>query len=335
MSRGFKSTKNIIMEIKENRNIFRSEGYNLWRLKKEWIAVTGERIGENTVPVQLRDGVLVIDVNDASIYHFMITAQDIIIAKSNKYLGRIIIESLDIRKKNRSIRRGITDDLIENERIRKEKYGRKVLENRKEEKSEEDEINRLEISSQEIEAIEESISKIESRYSEFSGRLKEIALNKIKKDKYMLKKGYRKCGKCGSIYYPVSDDQICPECHGKEETLKMEMMSEIIMKNPFIGEKKAAVLAGTDEYTYYKVRDLLAQRTYNDILYLCEKTDIDIVMNEDYSTEIRNEFKVELEILIKEYIDYKIGTEEMSIFLNERKKLIRKIKNDMKFRKNR
>ena len=61
---------------------------------------------------------------------------------------------------------------------------------------------------------------------------------------------------------------------------------------------------------------------------------MDIEENKDYSEEIRNEAKLELELLIKAYIDYRIGTEDKAVFQNERKRVLRKLKNEIKFRKN-
>ena len=143
------------------------------------------------------------------------------------------------------------------------------------------------------------------------------------------------CDKCGTIYYPGKNEKICFECYEKEENKKIEFMIKIIKENPFIGEKNAVLLTNTDDYTYYRVRDILAQRTYFELLYFCERTDLDIEINKDYSSEIRNEAKIELEILIKMYIDYKIGTEDNTIFQNERNKILKKLKREINFRKKR
>ncbi len=335
MSKNFKSTKNIIISMMEKRSIFKSEGYILWNLKQNWKKIIGEKIGENSEPIWLKNGKIVINIKDTSIYHPLVTSQNIIMEKVNEFLGENMVSNLEIRKISRNEGKNITDDLVRNEKLRREIFKEdEFYEEIEERRQKEKKIEKIEISSEEIEIIEKSIDKIDSKYSEFSEKLKKIAINRIKKDIYMLSNGYRRCDRCNSIYYPRKDERICFECYEKKETEKRELMTQIIRENPFIGEKKAVNLTKTDEYTYYKVRDILAQRAYYELLYFCEKADMDIEENKDYSEEIRNEAKLELELLIKAYIDYRIGTEDKAVFQNERKRVLRKLKNEIKFRKN-
>ena len=335
MMKNFKSTKNIVLKILENKKIFKNESYILWKLKENWIEITGKTIGENTDLKWLKNGILTVNVSDPSIYHSIITYQNVIINKSNEFLEKKYINKLEILKINKSIRRNITEELVKNEKIRNDED--EDIEQDLDEiiLKEEKEFNNIKISSEEIFEIENSINKIDEKYKEFSEKLKEIAINRKKKDKYLLTKKYKMCDKCGTIYYPGKNEKICFECYEKEENKKIEFMKKIIKENPFIGEKEAVLLTNTDDYTYYRVRDILAQRTYFELLYFCERTDLDIEINKDYSSEIRNEAKIELEILIKIYIDYKIGTEDNTIFQNERNKILKKLKREINFRKKR
>ena len=54
--------------------------------------------------------------------------------------------------------------------------------------------------------------------------------------------------------------------------------------------------------------------------------------NEEYSFEIRNEAKKEMEDMIKNYIDCKIGSDNKEVFKIERKRILSKLKKDVEFR---
>ena len=181
--------------------------------------------------------------------------------------------------------------------------------------------------------IEESISKI--TYPEIAEKMKEIAINSAKKDIFLLGEGYKMCKTCGKIFLPNNNEQKCFSCYEDEEIIKQRNMKELIERNPYIGETEAINLTKTDTYTYYKVRDFLAQSVFSELLCLCEKANIEIEENSDYREEIKNENKRDVEILISMYIDFKIGTKDTNIYKKERNKVLRKIKNEMNFRKNR
>lgn len=110
-------------------------------------------------------------------------------------------------------------------------------------------------------------------------------------------------------------------------------MARLLTEMPLIGERDAVRMTETDAYTYYKVRDMLAQRVYRDLLYFCIEKNLQIKGNEEWSEEIRKETIVDFEIYVKNYIDFKIGTDNMEIFSKEREKVIRKLNNDRRFRK--
>ncbi len=110
-------------------------------------------------------------------------------------------------------------------------------------------------------------------------------------------------------------------------------MAKLLTEMPLIGERDAVRRTGTDAYTYYKVRDMLAQRVYSDLFYFCMEKNLQIQGNEEWRDEIRKETIVDFEIYVKNYIDLKIGTDNMEIFSKERKKLLKKLNNDRRFKK--
>jgi len=154
-----------------------------------------------------------------------------------------------------------------------------------------------------------------------------------KREKYLLSSGFIQCSECGKIFYPGGNEKICFNCYDRKENRKIDGMARLLTEMPLIGERDAVRMTETDAYTYYKVRDMLAQRVYRDLLYFCIEKNLQIKGNEEWSEEIRKETIVDFEIYVKNYIDFKIGTDNMEIFSKEREKVIRKLNNDRRFRK--
>ncbi len=247
--------------------------------------------------------------------------------KINEFFQGNVVEKVEVRKINKNLRKNVLDfsQKEKSEKISEinEKTGKKVLFQEEEQ----------ELSFEEREKIRENIEKIDKKYENFAIRLKEIAENNRKKEKYLLKNGFIKCSECGKIFYPGENEKICFNCYDRKESRKIDGMARLLTEMPLIGERDAIRMTETDAYTYYKVRDMLAQRIYRDLLYFCIEKNLQIKGNEEWSEEIRKETIVDFEIYVKNYIDFKIGTDNMEIFSKEREKVIRKLNNDRRFRK--
>ena len=125
---------------------------------------------------------------------------------------------------------------------------------------------------------------------------------------------------------------MCFECRMNEKNRKFQKMADLIRNKPYISEKQAVQMTNTDKFTYYKARDILAQQTYNDMLYYCLEKNREISLNGDYEFEIRSESREDVEKFIKNYVDYKIGSDNEEVFKIERKWALRRLRKDMKFR---
>ena len=128
-------------------------------------------------PKFLHNGVLHINVNDANIYHIFITSQELVISKVNEFFGRKLVYNLEIKKINRELDRYKKEEIIEEK-----------IENFLEKKSEDverkiKEFSEIKLSTEKIEKIEESISKI--TYPEIAEKMKEIAINSAKKEIFL------------------------------------------------------------------------------------------------------------------------------------------------------
>ena len=325
MTREIKKLDKNIFELK--CSAFKGEGYTLWKLRKNWEFIAGDIIAEKSEPKNLYMRELTIYVHDPVIHHSIVSYSSIIMKKINEFFQGNVVEKVEVRKINKNLRKNVLDfsQKEKSEKISEinEKKGKKVLFQEEEQ----------ELSFEEREKIRENIEKIDKKYENFAIRLKEIAENNRKKEKYLLKNGFIKCSECGKIFYPGENEKICFNCYDRKESRKIDGMVRLLTEMPLIGERDAVRMTETDAYTYYKVRDMLAQRIYRDLLYFCIEKNLQIKGNEEWSEEIRKETIVDFEIYVKNYIDFKIGTDNMEIFSKEREKVIRKLNNDRRFRK--
>ena len=325
MTREIKKLDKNIFELK--CSAFKDEGYTLWKLRKNWEFIAGDIIAEKSEPKNLYMRELTIYVHDPVIHHSIVLYSSIIMKKINEFFQGNVVEKVEVRKINKNLRKNVLDfgQKEKSEKISEinEKTGKKILFQEEEQ----------ELSFEEKEKIRENIEKIDKKYENFAIRLKEIAENNRKKEKYLLKKGFIECSECGKIFYPGENEKICFNCYDRKESRKIDGMARLLTEMPLIGERDAVRRTETDAYTYYKVRDMLAQRVYRDLLYFCIEKNLQIKGNEEWSDEIRRETIVDFEIYVKNYIDFKIGTDNMEIFSKEREKVIRKLNNDRRFRK--
>ena len=325
MTREIKKLDKNIFELK--CSAFKGEGYTLWKLRKNWELIAGDIIAEKSEPKNLYMRELTIYVHDPVIHHSIVLYSSIIMKKINEFFQGNVVEKVEVRKINKNLRKNVLDfsQKEKSEKISEinEKTRKKVLFQEEEQ----------ELSFEEREKIRENIEKIDKKYENFAIRLKEIAENNRKKEKYLLKNGFIKCSECGKIFYPGENEKICFNCYDRKESRKIDGMARLLTEMPLIGERDAVRMTETDAYTYYKVRDMLAQRVYRDLLYFCIEKNLQIKGNEEWSEEIRKETIVDFEIYVKNYIDFKIGTDNMEIFSKEREKVIRKLNNDRRFRK--
>ena len=243
-------------------------------------------------------------------------------------------------KVNYEIKRDLLDELIENEENRGtiragEIPRRNVRENRINVESENKITGKMKdivLSLEEVSEIHENIDKIDKKYEDIAKRLEKIAIKMKKREKYLKNNGYIECENCKILFLQENKEKICFECRMNEKNLKFQKMADLIKNNPYVSENSAVRITNTDKATYYKARDILAQQTYNDMLYYCLEKNREISLNEDYEFEIRSESREEVEKFIKNYVDYKIGSDNEEVFKIERKRVLSRLRKDMKFR---
>ena len=338
---GIKDLKNLALKAIEKRSsLLKNEKYILWKIKKNWTQIVNGPIGEKTYPKSLFNGNLVVVINDGIIYHTTIMYAENIKKKINTFLNGKFLESIEFSKVNYKIKRDLLDELIENEENRGtirvgEIPRRNVRESRIDVESENkitEKVKDIVLSTEEIKEIHENIDKIDKKYEDIARRLEKIAIKLKKREKYLKNNGYIECENCKILFLQESNEKMCFECRMNEKNRKFQKMTDLIRNKPYISEKQAVRITNTDKATYYKARDILAQQTYNDMLYYCLEKTREISLNEDYEFEIRSESREDVEKFIKNYVDYKIGSDNEEVFKVERKWALRRLRKDMKFR---
>ena len=338
---GIKDLKNLALEAIEKRSsLLKNEKYIFLKIKRNWKQIVNGPIGEKTNPKGLFNKNLVVVINDNVIYHTTIMCAEVIREKINTFLNGEFVESIEFMKINYKVKRDLLDELIENEENRGTIRTGEILRGNVREKNRNidsenkitEKVRDIVLLPEEVEEIHENIDKIDKKYEDIARRLEKIAIKLKKREKYLKNNGYIECENCKILFLQENSEKMCFECRMNEKNRKFQKMADLIRNKPYISEKQAVRMTNTDKSTYYKARDILAQQTYNDMLYYCLEKNREISLNEDYEFEIRSESREDVEKFIKNYVDYKIGSDNEGVFKIERKWALRRLRKDMKFR---
>ena len=334
---------------KKKISFFNNEKYILEKIKKNWEIFVGGPIFERSEPKSLFQKILTVNLTDATVYHTFLLHKNVVKDRINKFLGEDVVGNIEIHKVNYKIKREILDELIENEEnfgtlkvgemlreheVTKRRWGnnKKKVFTKKFTKKGKIDINKVILPKEIINKIHKAMTENPNRDKKLSERLERILI-KMEKRRICLKElGYVECKMCKSLFKPMKDEKICFECEMAKKNKIFESMVRLIQEKPFTGERQALKIIKTDKKTYYKAREVLAQQIYNELLYFCIEKNKEIGNNEEYSFEIRNEAKKEMEDMIKNYIDCKIGSDNKEVFKIERKRILSKLKKDVEFR---
>ncbi len=334
---------------KKKISFFNNEKYILEKIKKNWEIFVGGPIFERSEPKSLFQKILTVNLTDATVYHTFLLHKNVVKDRINKFLGEDVVRNIEIHKVNYKIKREILDELIENEEnfgtlkvgemlreheVTKRRWGnnKKKVFTKKFTKKGKIDINKVILPKEIIDKIHKAMTENPNCNKKLSERLESILI-KMEKRRICLKElGYVECKMCKSLFKPMKDEKICFECEMAKKNKIFESMMRLIQEKPFIGERQALKIIKTDKKTYYKAREVLAQQIYNELLYFCIEKNKEIGNNEEYSFEIRNEAKKEMEDMIKNYIDCKIGSDNKEVFKIERKRILSKLKKDVEFR---
>ncbi|MGM0508404.1 MAG: DUF721 domain-containing protein [Fusobacteriota bacterium] len=202
-------------------------------LKKEmldvkWKDIVGENLAKKSRPVFIKEGKLKVQVESSIWLQEMRFLERDILKKVNTFLSDEEVKEIYFKVGK------INDKKFSNINMNEKEYERI-------------DINNVTLSREDIYLIKKEIKDIEN--PDIKKRIYKVISNNKKREKALLKKGYKKCGKCGSIHKNSGDKcTICLEkSHKKQER---ELLQDI--KNnlgiSFIGLKKRHPYINENDY---------------------------------------------------------------------------------------
>ncbi len=88
------SAAQVLQGLFQNSKSPLSEGFQRYRLEREWPQVIGGSVGQLTRPLDYQDGVLVIAVRNASLLTELQFFQQEIMTKVNTHVGRVWVKKV-------------------------------------------------------------------------------------------------------------------------------------------------------------------------------------------------------------------------------------------------
>ena len=301
--------------IKKNKN----DRYYSNLIKENWSNLVGEIVAENSFPAFFNNGKLYINVRDSTILQQISMYKEEIMDIFEKDLGERIVIDIDIKmdKNNQKKNKIIFSQKNEQKEIVK-KYSeiRVNIENIKIEKEEE-------------ESIERSIEKVDNKYLDIKKRIKKIAIDKLKEEKGLKEQGLINCTMCDELFLPQSDEKICIKCINKKEEEKLSEILKKIKKNPLLELEK-----DMDIKLFLRARDIIAQDYFYDMIEII-KEHRQLSEYEERLEDYKNDKIKEFNEYMKQYIEYKTGSNDTNVRETLKKETIYKMKKivEIKYKK--
>lgn len=201
-------------------------------LKARWTEVVGE-LAKKSTPLYLKEGVLYSLVEGPAFLQHMNMNKNKYIEKANKLLNGNYI----------------TDFRFKVGTIPIEEYFHEV-------ETEAPDEPVVELTPWEKEGIRESCMEIED--IDLRDKIIHLKEESLKREKYLEKKGYKKCLECGALY-DRSEGDICRVCENKVGKSREEKVFKIFSKNPYAGyeEIQDSIKEVTrDDFKRYKQKKL-------------------------------------------------------------------------------
>lgn len=205
-------------------------------LKAEWLEIVG-RVGNESQPEYIKDGVLTITVESPIFIHHFIGKKKEYIEKINQYFNRDLVQDIDIRsgtldeKRSEYLNRDVsyeneyedeekTEDYDDNDYTKDDDFEEDYESEFDKEVYKEDEFDKeFEAEKEAEDDIDEEIPKPKSDVETFdlspegiAKRIKYLEELSKKREKFLISKGYKKCKGCGVVFEPTENEEFCKVC---------------------------------------------------------------------------------------------------------------------------
>lgn len=262
-----KSVKNAIEEA-----VVKSRKLKESILKARWAEVVGEMAKKST-PLYIREGILYSLVEGPVFLQHMNMNKNNYLQKANKLLKGKYLHDMRFKVGKISLEGYFHEDNIV-----------------------EDEEGEILLTSEELEEIRSSSEEISD--SKLRERIIHLKEESLKRDKYLLKRGYKKCIACGTPH-ERSRGELCRICENKRVKDREEKVFRIFSKNPYTSfEEMEKIISGItrDEYKKYKDKklDKIYRRAYFLVVDKKDKAAVECLYNYfRLETGNRNEYEID------------------------------------------
>ena len=262
-----KSVKNAIEEA-----VVKSRKLKESILKARWAEVVGEMAKKST-PLYIREGILYSLVEGPVFLQHMNMNKNNYLQRANKVLKGKYLHDMRFKVGKISLEEYFHEDNIV-----------------------EDEEGEILLTSEELEEIR--ISSEEISDPELRERIIHLKEESLKRDKYLLKRGYKKCVACGTPH-ERSRGELCRICENKRVKDREEKVFRIFSKNPYTSfEEMEKTISGItkDEYKKYKDKklDKIYRRAYFLVVDKKDKAAVECLYNYfRLETGNRNEYEID------------------------------------------
>ena len=302
--------------IKKNKN----DKYYYFLIKENWNKLVGEIVAENSFPSFFNNGKLYVNVKDSTILQQLSMYKNEIIDIFEKDLGERVVTDIDIKKdkNNQKNNKIIYSKKNEQKEIIK-KYSEISVN-----------IENIKLEKEEEKLIEISLEKVDNKYFDIKKRIKKIAINKLKEEKVLKEQGLINCTICGELFLPQSDEKICIKCINKKEEEKMNEILKKIKNNPLLELEK-----DMDIKLFLRARDIIAQDYFYDMIEIIKEHKQLTVSEEKLEDYKKNDKIKEFNEYMRQYIEYKTGSNDTSVQESLKKETIYKMKKiiEIKYKK--
>lgn len=262
-----KSVKNAIEEA-----VVKSRKLKESILKARWSEVVGEMAKKST-PLYIREGILYSLVEGPVFLQHMNMNKNNYLQKANRVLKGKYLQDMRFKVGKISLEEYFHEEnIVEDE-------GSEVL-----------------LTPEEIEEIRRSSEDIPD--AETRERIIHLKEESLKRDKFLLRKGYKKCVACGTPH-ERSRGELCRICENKRVKDREENVFKIFSKNPYTGfEEMEKLISGItrDEYKKYKDKklDKIYRRAYFLVVDKKEEAAVECLYNYfRLETGNRNEYEID------------------------------------------
>lgn len=273
-----------VIESKIKDNVF----YKLEFLKINWENIVGKNLAKRSFPLFVKEDILIIGVTSSIWSQQMLFLKNQIINNTNSKLNGEYIKNIKFK-------------------VSKYEKANKYIEEKKVKEIEQINFNNISIQPFEIKQLKKAIEPIKD--DEIKKSIYRVSILNKKREKYLLKNGYKKCDKCGEIF--IGEGKFCIICKNKIEKKNKKRIYNKIKKNLLItyAEMKYEEKY-LDKIKFEDIKNTIKDEIYREVL-------IKIKEAKNKKDEIKEVKYNEVRDLLERYFTLDSGTDNKRVIFEK------------------